>query len=409
MVNVMLAILSILWFVSLLDILLHYLHIRGFGSSLPELTKNLYPKVLYQRYIKKEKRDFIFDSLKSILRVLLYSLGMMYRILHDWYGILSSWYGQGIFVDILFLVSILLGMSILEFLVDFMKKMYASKNMSSKRNRTSFLHKKLKRYALRFVLVTSGAFLIFSMYAWLGRISLLVLYMFVMVLIILLSVFFTEWIIPFFHTIKVIEEGELKEEISIFLRQEGYQIRNVYVLKGSFGNQLNAFVSGFSKGKRIVLFEGLMKRLRNDEIIAVLAHELGHQKRKHLVVNLALSFAFVGGFFIGLDLVMQGGLWLQLLGIESYMYGIKFLLYIMLLEGYVMVGRFALASNSKRFEFQADQYAKKVWYKSSLRSALIKIAKRNMEHLTPHPIYEMLYFTHPSLVNRLEKLNQEDD
>ena len=408
MVSVNSVLIFILLFVSFLDIGLEFLQVKHFDRPIPKQVKDLYPKILYQRYIKKEKESFLISSVKRILKVSLFSFGLVYGWFERLYQTVSDVFVSPVLVDTIFLGAILIFVLSLYTVLEFGRMFYRRKKNVKSKDLLGFVKTYARKYGFIFIFSLVGLLAFLALYQVLGSWVFVVLYALIQVLIVLLSLFFTTWIVPLFYPLVPLEEGELKEQIKVFLRQEGYQIDDVYLLKDGKRNTLNAFVSGFFKRKRIVLFDALLKRLTNDEIIAVLAHELGHQKKKHIVINLGLSFVFVFGLVFGLGWIIMDAGFIGNLGLEQVSLAMRILVYVMLFDGYLLVARLALAYHSKKFEYQADQYAAKVWYKDSLKDALRKIAKRNIEHLTPHPIYETVYFSHPSLVNRLEKLYQED-
>jgi len=368
----------------------------------------LYSKMIYQRYIKKETQTFICSTIKSIGRIMLF-VGFIW---FDLFLVFDRFLSQNIdsltIKYLFFIGGFFFVVFCYDIWVDYIEEFLMKKKKKSKKNMKRFLLSFLKKFGLMFGI---GGLVIYSMMAFyelLGVVFFVIMLFFIESIVVLLSLFFTKILVLFFYHLKPLDEGELKEQIQIFLRQEGYQIEDVYILnQGQRASDMNAFVSGFSTRKRIVLFDGLVKKLTNDEIIAVIAHELGHQKYGHIIYNIALSFILVSGFVFGLWLFMSQAIFSTSFGFDIHHIGFSILLYIFMLDVYVVLARFGLATNSRRFEYQADRYASKVWYKVSLKNALIKISKRNIEHLTPHPIYAMIYFTHPSLVERLKELEEE--
>ncbi|MGS0973317.1 MAG: M48 family metallopeptidase [Candidatus Izemoplasmataceae bacterium] len=402
-------ILSFIVAVSLIDIGIEYLHIKRYREPIPEEMKDLYAKVTYGRYIKKEKRIFLFSMIKSAGRIIIFFVFSVFGLFLSFSQNINHLVKSPSVEYLLFIGGFFGIIFMFDMLLEYIEEFVYRSKKKSKKNITTFFVFLLKRFGIVFGLGGVVIFLMIVLYDVLGFIFFFILLVFIESIVVLFSLFFTKLLVLFVYKLKPLEEGELKEQIQVFLRQEGYQIEDVYVLnQGNKGSDMNAFVSGFSSRKRIVLFESLVKKLTNDEIVAVIAHELGHQKYGHILYNMALSFFLVSGFVFGLGLLMSESIFSTSFGFDSQHIGFSILLYIYLLDGFMMLARFGLSYNSRRFEYQADHYAATVWYKESLKNALIKITKRNIEHLTPHPIYAMIYFTHPSLVERLKKLNEEE-
>lgn len=407
--NIGIMILGFIVAVSLLDIGIEYLHIKKYRDPIPEEMKDLYVKVTYERYIKKEKRLFLFSMLKSIGRVLLFVGFSVFGLFLSFAQYLQNHLNSLALQYLLFVGGFFFLIFVFDMIVEYIEEFVFKKKKKSKTNVRKFYIFVLKRFGIVFGFGGLVIFLTIVLYDALGFVFFFILLLAIESIVVILSLFFTKLLVLFFYKLNPLEEGELKEQIQIFLRQEGYQIENVYVLdQGRRGSDMNAFVSGFSSRKRIVLFDSLVKKLTNDEIVAVIAHELGHQKYGHILYNMALSFLLVSGFVFSLGLVMSEAIFSTSFGFEIHHIGFSVLLYLYLLEGYLILARFGLSYNSRRFEYQADSYAASVWYKESLKNALVKITKRNIEHLTPHPLYAMIYFTHPRLVERLKELKEEE-
>jgi len=190
---------------------------------------------------------------------------------------------------------------------------------------------------------------------------------------IFMAMFYSNLIVPLFNKQKPLEDGELKEAINEFSKKVGFKLDNIFVIDGSKrSSKANAYFTGLGKKKRIVLYDTLINDLEIDEIVAVLAHEIGHYKLKHTLYSIVLS-------------VLQTGIFSPI----STIIGL------------------AMNVFSRKNEYQADDFAKKHNLGESLISALKKLSANSLSNLTPHPAFIFVYFSHPSLYQRILSINKK--
>jgi STE24 endopeptidase len=222
-----------------------------------------------------------------------------------------------------------------------------------------------------------------------------------------LMMFYSNLIVPLFNKQTPLEEGSLRGKIEEFAAKAGFKLDNVYVMDGSKrSSKANAYFTGLGPKKRIVLFDTLIEDLEEEEIVAVLAHEVGHYKFKHTTTGLILGtmqtalMFYLFSLFVGVDsfAVALGGTEASFhLGLVAF--GVLYAP-ISLLTG---LGTNAL---SRHNEFQADNYAKEKYEADSLVSSLKKLSKNNLSNLTPHPVYVFFHYSHPPLLQRIRSLKK---
>ncbi len=220
--------------------------------------------------------------------------------------------------------------------------------------------------------------------------------------------FYSNLIVPLFNKQTPLEEGSLRGKIEDFAGKAGFKLDNIYVMDGSKrSSKANAYFTGLGPKKRIVLFDTLIEDLEEEEIVAVLAHEVGHYKKKHSITGLVLStlqsavMLYLFSVFVGLDsfAVALGGVEASFhLGLVAFS-----VLYapISMLVG---LGTNAL---SRHNEYQADNYAREKYEAESLISSLKKLSKNNLSNLTPHPVYVFFHYSHPPLLQRIRSLRKK--
>lgn len=217
--------------------------------------------------------------------------------------------------------------------------------------------------------------------------------------------FGTKLILPLFNKITPLEDGELKEEIARYCQSQGYSLKNLFVMDGSKrSTKANAFFSGMGKSKTIVLFDTLIEKLTKDEIVAVLAHEIGHYKRKHTLAMFLASNLQTLAIFALLGWALQNPEFSQALGADEGKFHLSALAFFILLTPAQILLGLLNNSISRRNEFDADNFAAETYKQAPMRSALSKTSTDSLANLNPHPLYVAFNYTHPPLVERLKNV-----
>jgi STE24 endopeptidase len=215
------------------------------------------------------------------------------------------------------------------------------------------------------------------------------------------------FIAPMFNKFTPLEDEALKKRIEALLKKCGFQSQGLFVMDGSArSSHGNAYFTGFGKNKRVVFFDTLLERLNADEIEAVLAHELGHFKHKHVIKRIAMMF-FVS--FVGLALLgwLNQQTWFYTgLGVDTPSSYMALILFLLVSPVFLFVLRPIMASYSRQNEFEADAYAAKHASAKHLVKALVKLYRDNASTLTPDPLHSAFYDSHPPASIRIEKLGQ---
>lgn len=236
---------------------------------------------------------------------------------------------------------------------------------------------------------------LFWVYAW-GLITAFSIFM---------NLFYSELIVPFFNKQTPLEEGTLREKIEKFASSTGFKLRDIYVIDGSKrSTKANAYFSGFGPKKRIVLFDTLIKEMTEDEIVAVLAHEIGHYKKKHVIMTLIFSVLLTGVMLFLFSLVVNNPSLSRALGAEEPGFHLGLIVFGILYSPLSLL--IGLVSNyiSRKNEFEADRFVKENYKPEYLTDALKKLSVKNLSNMMPHPAYVFFHYSHPPLLQRLEKL-----
>jgi STE24 endopeptidase len=234
---------------------------------------------------------------------------------------------------------------------------------------------------------------------------------------IFMSMFYSDLIVPLFNKQKPLPAGELRNAIEEFAGRVGFKLKNIYVIDGSKrSRKANAYFTGLGARKRIVLYDTLINDHTTEELVAVLAHEIGHYKKKHTVTGLILSLIqtgfmlFVLSLFIRKDSAIAAQLCQSLSGISdisvqpSFQLGI--LAFGMLYEPLSLIIGILMNVLSRKHEYEADRFAGENYHPHFLQDALKKLSVNNLSNLRPHPVYVFVHYSHPPLLERLHALDE---
>ncbi len=225
--------------------------------------------------------------------------------------------------------------------------------------------------------------------------------------ILLVNMFYTSLFLPLFNKLTPLGDGDLKNAIEAFARKVNFPLDNIFIMDGSKRSaKANAFFSGIGKKKKIVLFDTLITNHTTEELVAVLAHEVGHFKKKHIVWSYLISIVQV--FFVlfvlslmifneNLSFALGGSI--QAIHLNIIAFGIIF-------SPISGVTGLLMSLLSHKNEYEADAYAKETYDGSALSNALKKLSVDSLSNLYPHPAYVFFHYSHPPLLKRLEALNR---
>ncbi len=213
------------------------------------------------------------------------------------------------------------------------------------------------------------------------------------------------WIAPIFNKFEPLEEGETRSRITGLLERCGFSSNGIFVIDGSKrSSHGNAYFSGFGRNKRIVFFDTLLKMLSDDELEAVLAHELGHFKKKHIIKGMIISFATTLAALAMLAWLMKAEWFYASLGISQASTHMALLLFTLILPVFTFAFQPLFSIFSRKNEFEADAFAAEQTEAKHLIQALVGLYRENANTLTPDPVYSAFYDSHPPAPVRIARL-----
>ena len=406
-------IVAILIFEYLLERLLDYLNSTYWNNELPKELEGIYDAEKYRKsqdYEKtKHRLSMLTTSITFIAMLLMLFLGG-FAFVDD---LARQYTSHPILVALLFLGIIGLAADILS--TPF--SVYATFVIEEKFgfNKTSpkiFVLDKIKGWLLA-IIIGGGLFtLIIWIYEHTGDMFWLYVWIVMTVFMLFMTMFYSSIIVPLFNKQTPLEEGELRSAIQDFSNKAGFKLDNIFVIDGSKrSSKSNAYFSGFGSKKRIVLYDTLIKNHTVDELVAVLAHEIGHYKKKHILTTLLLSvlqsglMLFILSFFIQKDSELSMAL-VQSLGVEIQSFHIGVLAFGLIYSPLSLLLGLAMNIFSRKNEYTADRFAGEKYNSESLQTALKKLSVDNLSNLRPHPAYVFFHYSHPPLLRRLKALEE---
>ncbi len=387
------------------DKILDFINAKHFGDVLPKEVADVYDKTEYIKSQNYKKINFRFNTITSTFSIILTLLFFFldgFKIVDDYARNISD---DNIVIALIFFGIIMLGSDILTTPFSYYKTFVIEDKFGfNKSTKKLFWIDKLKGWLM--TIVIGGLILslivwfyefarnLFWIYAW-GLVALFTLFM---------NMFYSTLIVPLFNKQTPLKEGALKTEIEQFAKKVNFKLDNIFVIDGSKrSSKANAYFAGFGKTKRIVLYDTLINDLTTKEIVAVLAHEVGHYKRKHTIFNLIASILLTGLTLYILSLLISNPLLSEALGTQQSFH-IGLIAFGILYSPISEITGLLMNIISRKFEYQADDFAKINYGATPLVSSLKKLSKNSLSNLTPHKAYVFMHYSHPTLRERIVNL-----
>lgn len=385
------------------------LNASWFGKPIPSILAGVFNEEKYQKQQAYSMTNYKFGVFSSSFSVMLslvaLSLGL-YGWLDEW---LRQWFMNEVWLCLAFFGVIMLVNVLIDLPFDYYRTFVIEEKFGfNKATKGVFFGDQVKNLLLSAVVGGVILGLITLIYTLIPTYFWLIAWGVVSAFSLFMTMFYSEWIVPIFNKQTPLEAGELRDAIEGFAIEAGFELTNIYVIDGSKrSTKANAYFSGLGAKKRIVLYDTLIKELTTQQIVAVLAHEIGHYKHKHtrsmitvsLLSNL-LMFALLGYFVASpaLSVAMGGQQPSFHLGIMAF--GILYSPISTLLG-------LAINSLSRRNEYQADAYAASFGLGNDLIGALKKLSSTALSNLQPHPAFVFVHYSHPTLLQRVTALQEK--
>lgn len=392
----------------IIDKIVDALNARHFKDPIPSELDDVFDEEAYQKSMNYKLTNYQFGVWSSLFSFVL-TIGFLSLNGFEWVDqIARSYTSQPIAVALLFFGIIMIASDILSTPLSYYKTFVIEERFGfNKTTKTTFIKDKLK--GLIMLIILGGGILAFIVwiyeltkesfwiYAWIA-ITIFTLFM---------TMFYAKLIVPLFNKQTPLEDGSLRHKISNYAASVGFTLNNIFVIDGSRrSTKANAYFSGFGKEKRITLYDTLINDLDEDEIVAVLAHEVGHYKKQHIVINLIISILLTGATLYLLSIFISNPLLSYAIGVSTPSFHAGLIAFGLLYSPISEITGLIMNYLSRKFEYEADHYAKTSFKAAPLISGLKKLSKNSLSNLTPHPAYVFMHYSHPTLQQRIEMLKR---
>ncbi len=397
-------IIGILIFDYLLDQFLDYLNATKRSSVLPSELKGIYDDEKYKKSQDYDKVNHKFSILTSSFNLLLI-LVFLYLSGFAFVDEVARFYtSNSILVALIFFGVIMFASDIIHIPFNIYDTFVIEEKFGfNKTTPKIFILDKIKGWFIAAIIGGGLLSLIVWFYNTVGQNFWIYAWIAVSLFSIFMTMFYTSFIVPLFNKLKPLENGELKDEITNFCSKAEFKLDNVYVIDGSKrSTKANAYFSGLGKRKKIVLFDTLIEKLSKEEIVAVLAHEIGHYKKKHTLIAVFSSIIQTGLTLYILSLFVGNPILSKALGSEIPSFHLGLITFGFLYSPISTIIGLFMNVISRKNEYAADQFASENYKGIHLQNALKKLSVNNLSNLTPHPLYVFFNYSHPTLLQRLK-------
>jgi STE24 endopeptidase len=399
-------IIAILIISFIIDKILDTLNARHYNDPIPFELSDVYDQEEYQKSQNYKKANDRFSSITSLIS-LIATLAFFFL---DGFAFVDQWArtfsDNNIIIALIFFGSIMFASDILSTPFSYFHTFVIEEKFGfNKTTIKTFFLDKVKGWAMSVLL---GGLMLsviiwfyestgsnFWLYAW-GMLAAFAFFM---------NMFYARLIVPIFNKQAPLDEGTLKTKIENYAQKVGFTLDKIFVIDGSKrSTKSNAYFSGFGSEKRVTLYDTLINDLEEDEIVAVLAHEVGHYKRKHIIFNLIASILTMGLTFWVLSLFVGSPILSQALNVTIPSFHIGLIAFGILYSPISELTGLVMNYISRKFEYQADDYAKNTFKAAPLISGLKKLSKNSLSNLTPHRAYVFAHYSHPTLLQRYHNM-----
>ena len=397
-------ILSIILGMFVFEFLISVLNYRYKNQPIPENVQGLYDKDKYHKWLEYSMANFKFgivsNTISTAVMLLLLSLGAFGFFEELSIEVTSSGLFQTLFFLLMYyVISFIMALPLSYYRVFKIEESFGFNKMTKK----LFVIDKIKSFILTVVFGGGIISLLFVIFKAFTNIWIFILIAYVVIFAVMLLLFlFNGVFVRLFNKLTLLEEGSLKEKIDALAVSLGFEVKRIYVMDGSRrSTKLNAFFSGLGKTKEVVLFDTLIEKSTEDQILAVLAHELGHATHKDTLKGLIQQLFVIGLYVLVLGFILTTADLHTAFYLSNVHFGFSIILMSILLSPVNTLLGLYTNYVSRIHEYKADAFAAKHTSKEAMISALKLLVVENFANLTPHPLYVKLYYSHPPISSRI--------
>jgi STE24 endopeptidase len=399
-------VIAIVIFNYVLGRILEYLNSTRYNDPLPQEIKDVYNEEQYKKSQKYKYVNYRFSIITSTFSVLVILAMFIFKGFAFVDNIARDYTSHPILLALIFFGIIMLASDLIHTPFSVYDVFVIEEKFGfNKTTVKTFILDKLKGWLLGAIIGGGILSLVIWFYQLTTNYFWLIAWIFISLFSIFMTMFYSTLIVPLFNKQTPLEEGELRDKIMALSEKIGFKLKNIYVIDGSKrSTKANAYFSGLGAKKRIVLYDTLITDLKPDEILAVLAHEIGHYRKKHTLTGTILSIIQSGILLYIFSLFVGNPLLSEALGVTETSFHIALITFGFLYSPISTVLGMLFNIISRKHEYQADRFAGEKFNPGSLIDALKRLSGKNLSNLTPHPAYVWINYSHPTLLQRIRAL-----
>lgn len=399
-------IIAILVIQFIIDRGLEYLNAKRYNDSIPPELNDVFDREEYRKSQEYKKTNYKFSWFTATFSLII-TIAFLLLGGFEWVdSIARSISSHPIVIALIFFGIIMIGNDILTTPFSYYRTFVIEEEFGfNKTSKKLFWIDKAKGWLMTIILGGGILALIIWFFEWAGSNFWIYTWILVAAVSLFMNLFYSRLIVPIFNKQTPLEDGSLKDMIQAYANKVGFEIKNIFVIDGSKrSTKANAYFSGFGREKRITLYDTLINDLEEEEIVAVLAHEVGHYKRKHIIYNITLSILLTGLTLYILSIFINNPEVSLAIGVSQPSFHAALIGFGILYSPISEITSLVMNMISRAFEYQADDYAKDTFSSQPLISSLKKLSKSSLSNLTPHPAYVFMHYSHPPLIARIRNL-----
>ncbi len=386
--------------------LLEYLNSTRYSAPIPGELEDVYDKEKYQKSMAYKKVNYRFAILTGTFSLAVILLMLFYSGFAFADDLVRNVTQHPILVALLFFGLLMFASDLINIPFTLYDTFVIEERFGfNKTTVKTFIFDKLKSWMLGIIMGGGILAVIVWFYTLTGKNFWIFAWIFISIYTIFMYMFYSNLIVPLFNKQTPLEDGELRDAITAFSDKAGFKLKNVFVIDGSKrSTKANAYFTGLGAKKRIVLYDTLINDLDTDEIVGVLAHEIGHYKKKHTLTGLILSIIQTGAILFILSLFVGSPVLSEALDASVPSFHIGLIAFGILYSPLSLILGIGMNVMSRKNEYQADRYASEMFRPQPLVDGLKKLSRKNLSNLTPHPVYVFFHYSHPPLYQRVKAL-----
>ncbi len=390
----------------ILERILDYLNSKRYQDPVPTELNDVFDPSEYEKSQQYKITNYKFGLITSTFSFLL-TIGFLIFGGFEWIDSMArSFSDNPIVIALVFFGIIMIGSDLLSTPLSYYQTFVIEEKFGfNKSSRKLFFMDKLKGWLMTIILGGGILALVLWFFQWAGTNFWIYTWGVIALFSIFMNMFYSKLIVPLFNKQTPLEDGSLKEKLETYAKNVGFELKNIFVIDGSKrSTKANAYFSGFGKEKRVTLYDTLINDLDEDEIVAVLAHEVGHYKKKHIIFNLVASLLLTGLTLFILSVFINNPQVSLAIGVSQPSFHAALIGFGILYSPISEITGLIMNYLSRKFEYEADDYAKNTFAAMPLVTSLKKLSKNSLSNLTPHPAYVFMHYSHPPLIARIRNL-----